>query len=31
MSRVQPVSAMRVFGDEDAELDFSAYQVGAPN
>lgn len=30
MSRVQPVSAMRVFGDEDAELDFSAYQVGAP-
>jgi ubiquinone biosynthesis UbiH/UbiF/VisC/COQ6 family hydroxylase len=30
MSRVQPVSAMRVFGDEGAELDFSAYQIGAP-
>lgn len=30
MGRVQPVSAMRVFGDEGAELDFSAYQIGAP-
>ena len=30
MSRVQPVCAMRVFGDEGAELDFSAYQIGAP-
>ena len=30
MSRVQPVSAMQVFGDEGAELDFSAYQIGAP-
>lgn len=30
MNRVQPVSAMRVFGDEDSELDFSAYQIGAP-
>ncbi len=30
MSRVQPVSAMRVFGDEGAELDFSAYQIGVP-
>ena len=30
MSRVQPVSAMRVFGDTGAELDFSAYQIGAP-
>jgi len=30
MSRVQPVSAMRVFGDEGAELEFSAYQIGAP-
>ena len=30
MSRVQPVTAMRVFGDEGAELDFSAYQIGAP-
>lgn len=29
MSRVQPVSAMRIFGDEGAELDFSAYQIGA--
>lgn len=28
MSRVQPVSAMQVFGDEGAELDFSAYQIG---
>ena len=30
LSRVQAVSAMRVFGDEGAELDFSAYQIGAP-
>lgn len=30
MGRVNPVSAMRVFGDEGAELDFSAYQIGAP-
>ncbi|MBA0901620.1 MAG: UbiH/UbiF family hydroxylase [Candidatus Nitrotoga sp.] len=28
MSRVQPVEAMRVFGDEGAELNFSAYQLG---
>jgi ubiquinone biosynthesis UbiH/UbiF/VisC/COQ6 family hydroxylase len=30
MSRVQPVTEMRVFGDEGAELEFSAYQIGAP-
>lgn len=30
MKRVQAVAAMRVFGDEGAELDFSAYQIGAP-
>jgi ubiquinone biosynthesis UbiH/UbiF/VisC/COQ6 family hydroxylase len=30
MQRVQAVSAMRVFGDKGAELDFSAYQIGAP-
>lgn len=30
MSRVQPVTAMRVFGDEQTELDFNAYQVGVP-
>lgn len=30
MSRVQPVEQMRVFGDEESELDFSAYQLGAP-
>lgn len=30
MGRVQPVSEMRVFGDTGAELDFSAYQIGAP-
>jgi 2-octaprenylphenol hydroxylase len=30
MSRVQAVHAMRVFGDEGAELDFSAYEIGAP-
>ena len=29
MSRVQPVTDMRIFGDEGAELDFSAYQIGA--
>ena len=30
MSRVQQVEEMRVFGDKGAELDFSAYQIGAP-
>jgi len=30
MGRVQPVYAMRVLGDEGAELDFSAYEIGAP-
>jgi ubiquinone biosynthesis UbiH/UbiF/VisC/COQ6 family hydroxylase len=30
MSRVQKVEEMRVFGDAGAELDFSAYQLGAP-
>jgi len=30
MSRVQQIEQMRVFGDDGAELDFSAYQVGAP-
>ncbi|MFA6904147.1 MAG: UbiH/UbiF family hydroxylase, partial [Gallionellaceae bacterium] len=30
MGRVQAVSAMQVFGDDGAELDFSAYQIGAP-
>ena len=30
MSRVQQVYEMRVFGDEAAELDFNAYQIGAP-
>lgn len=30
MSRVQSVETMRVFGDEDMELDFSAYQLGVP-
>jgi ubiquinone biosynthesis UbiH/UbiF/VisC/COQ6 family hydroxylase len=30
MARVQPVSAMQIYGDEGAELDFSAYQIGAP-
>jgi len=29
MSRVQQVEEMRVFGDRGAELDFSAYQIGA--
>ena len=30
MARVQQVEQMRVFGDEGAELEFSAYQSGAP-
>ena len=30
MTRVQQVEQMRVFGDEGAELEFSAYQLGAP-
>lgn len=30
MNRVQPVETMRVFGDENMELDFSAYQLGVP-
>lgn len=30
MGRVQVVTAMQVFGDDGAELDFSAYQIGAP-
>ncbi|WP_035383152.1 UbiH/UbiF family hydroxylase [Ferriphaselus sp. R-1] len=30
MSRVQPVEAMRVFGDDNSELEFSAYEIGAP-
>lgn len=30
MDRVQRIEQMRVFGDAGAELDFSAYQVGAP-
>jgi ubiquinone biosynthesis UbiH/UbiF/VisC/COQ6 family hydroxylase len=30
LSRVQPVEEMRVFGDAGAELDFSAYEIGAP-
>jgi len=29
-SRIQPVEAMRVFGDTGAELEFSAYQMGVP-
>lgn len=29
MGRVQQVEEMRVFGDRGAELDFSAYQIGA--
>lgn len=29
MNRVQQVEEMRVFGDQGAELDFSAYQIGA--
>ena len=30
LRRVQAVDAMRVFGDEGAELAFSAYEIGAP-
>ena len=30
MRRVQPVEQMRVFGDVDSKLDFSAYQLGVP-
>lgn len=30
LSRVQAVEAMRVFGDDGAELAFSAYEIGAP-
>jgi len=30
MSRVQAVTAMRVFGDENSEIDFSAFQMGVP-
>lgn len=30
MHRVQQVEEMRVFGDSGTELDFSAYQIGAP-
>lgn len=30
MNRVQPVYSMRVLGDTGAELEFSAYQIGAP-
>ncbi len=30
MSRVQQVEAMRVFGDTGSKLEFSAYQLGAP-
>ncbi|HLP97963.1 MAG TPA: UbiH/UbiF family hydroxylase [Sideroxyarcus sp.] len=30
MARVQQVEEMRVFGDTGAKLDFSAYQLGAP-
>jgi 2-polyprenylphenol 6-hydroxylase len=30
MNRVQQIEEMRVFGDSGAKLDFSAYQVGAP-
>lgn len=29
-SRVEPVEQMRVFGDDGSELEFSAYQMGAP-
>ena len=29
-SRIQPVEAMRVFGDVHSELEFSAYQLGVP-
>lgn len=30
MRRVQQIEQMRVFGDDGAELDFSAYQIGSP-
>lgn len=30
MQRVQSVEQMQVFGDDHSELDFTAYQVGAP-
>jgi 2-polyprenylphenol 6-hydroxylase len=30
LQRVQSVAQMQVFGDDQSELDFSAYQVGAP-
>lgn len=30
VQRIAPVEEMRVFGDQAAELDFSAYQMGAP-
>lgn len=30
MTRVQQVEAMRIFGDTGSKLDFSAYQLGAP-
>jgi ubiquinone biosynthesis UbiH/UbiF/VisC/COQ6 family hydroxylase len=30
MARIQPVEAMRVFGDDNSELEFSAYEIGAP-
>ena len=30
LGRVQAVEQMRIFGDSDSELDFSAYQIGAP-
>lgn len=30
LGRVQPVERMQVYGDEGSELDFSAYQLGAP-
>ena len=29
-ARIQQVTDMRVYGDQGAELDFSAYQLGAP-
>ena len=29
-TRVQPVEKMQVYGDDASELDFSAYQIGAP-
>ncbi len=27
-NRIEPITAMRIFGDADAELEFSAYQMG---